>query len=229
MARLARPNDRPGDVAVALERVCVTAVALVGVTGAAVTLLTDQGVPGFAAASDSVSRRLEELQFTLGEGPSLDASGTGRPVLVPELWDGGQERWPMYCDAASALGVGAMFAFPIQVGGSRTGVLGLFRDRSGALTREEVGKAFTLADVALTLVLDAQRAEPGEVPRGFEEAPGFPAVVAQAQGMIMIQLGVSITEALVRLRAYAYAEGRPVSEVARDVVAKRIRFDERAP
>jgi hypothetical protein len=45
----------------------------------------------------------------------------------------------------------------------------------------------------------------------------------------MIQLGVSITEALVRLRAYAYAEGRPLSDVAREVVAQRIRFDQTAP
>jgi AmiR/NasT family two-component response regulator len=49
--------------------------------------------------------------------------------------------------------------------------------------------------------------------------------VYQAQGMVMVDLGVSLADALVRLRAYAFVEGRPVAEVARDVVAGRVRLD----
>ena len=45
----------------------------------------------------------------------------------------------------------------------------------------------------------------------------------------MVQLRVSLTEALVRLRAYAYAEGRLVGDVAGDVVARRVQFDPIAP
>jgi len=47
----------------------------------------------------------------------------------------------------------------------------------------------------------------------------FGAEVHQASGMLMVQLGVSIEIALARLRAYAFAQGRPVSEIAREVVA----------
>ena len=49
--------------------------------------------------------------------------------------------------------------------------------------------------------------------------------VYQAQGMVMVDLGVSLAEALVRLRAHAFVEGRPVGDVARDIVAGRLRLE----
>jgi GAF domain-containing protein len=226
MAKLASAAEDPGDVAATLARLCVAAVEVVGVSGAGVSLMAEHGRRGFGAASDASSQQLEELQFTLGEGPCVDALRTGRPVLVPDLLDGHRQRWPGYSSAAQDLGVRAVFAFPIQVGGARLGVLDVFRDQPGSLTREQTGLAVTFADVALMVVLDGQqRAPAGELPQGFVQSPGLRAEIAQAQGMIMMQLGISITDALVRLRAYAYAEGRPLSEVARDVVARRIRFD----
>jgi AmiR/NasT family two-component response regulator len=50
-------------------------------------------------------------------------------------------------------------------------------------------------------------------------------VVYQAMGMIAVQLSVGLEEAIAVLRARAYAAGRPVCEVAADVVARRFRFD----
>jgi hypothetical protein len=230
MASIGPAPEDPGNVATTLERVCMTVVDLLGVSGAGLSLMTDHASPGFAAASDAPSRVLEELQFTLGEGPCMEAFSTGRPVLVPDLSDGYRRRWPLYASAAQDLGIRAVFAFPIQAGGSRLGVLDVFRDQAGVLTSEQVGQAITLADIALVVILDGQQAAPpGAIPRGFDQAPGFRAEIAQAQGMIMVQLGVSLTEALVRLRAYAYAENRPISDVARDVVNRRLRFDGDSP
>lgn len=225
MAQITRPADEPGNVAVTLERICIAAAGLVDASGAGVSLLADHGGHGFAAASDPSSRQLEELQFTLGEGPWAEAFDTGRPVLVPDLADHDWRRWPLYASAAHDLGVRAVFAFPIRIGASRLGVLDVFRDRTGELTGEQIGQAVTFADVALAVVLDGQQAAPdGAIPAGFDDS--FRADVAQAQGMVMVQLGVSITEALVRLRAYAYAQSRPVGEVARDVVARSLTFTE---
>ena len=50
------------------------------------------------------------------------------------------------------------------------------------------------------------------------------AEVHQATGMILVQLGVPAQEAFVRLRGYAFAARRPLAEVARDVVARRLVF-----
>jgi hypothetical protein len=106
----------------------------------------------------------------------------------------------------------------------------VFREQSGQMTEEELAQALTFAEIAVITVLDGQNnAPPGAMPEGFAQAPGFRAEISQAQGMIMVQLGVTLAEALVRLRAYAYAEARPIADVARDVVARSLRFDETQP
>lgn len=221
----AQSTDEPPDVAELLRRVCGAAVLALPASGAGVSVMTGGGRLGFAAASDVSSEQLEDLQFTLGEGPCIDAYATRRPVLVPDLTDAVTRRWPMYIPAVHERGVRAVFAFPLQVGAGRLGVLDVFRERSGQLTEEELAQALTFAEIAVMMVLDGQeRAPSGGAPAGLDNAQGF-LEISQAQGMIMVQLGVTITEALVRLRAYAYAEGRTVADVARDVVARRIQFD----
>jgi len=42
--------------------------------------------------------------------------------------------------------------------------------------------------------------------------------------MVKIQAGVTIDEAFLLLRAYAFAAGRSVGEVAKDVVERRLRW-----
>jgi len=49
--------------------------------------------------------------------------------------------------------------------------------------------------------------------------------VHQAQGMVMVMLGVDCVEALVRLRAYAFAEERRLSEVVQDILTRRLRLE----
>ncbi len=50
-------------------------------------------------ATDDVSEALETLQFTLGEGPCVQAVSTGRPVLVSDLRR--PTRWPRFAEAAN--------------------------------------------------------------------------------------------------------------------------------
>jgi hypothetical protein len=98
------------------------------------------------------------------------------------------------------------------------------------MTPDDVAQSLTFAEIARVTVLDGQDNAPdGAVPDGFDEAPGYRAEVFQAQGMVMVQLGVSLAEALLRMRAYAYADGRPLADIARDIVARALRFDEDRP
>jgi len=190
--------------------------------------MADNGVHGMAAASDPATARIEELQFTFGEGPCVDAFATSRPVLVAELTDGAMDRWPIYAPAIYDAGIRAVFAFPMQIGAARLGVLDVFRAVPGPLSRQELGEALTYADRAVTALLDghedAMTARGGQ--DGLDEAIEHRAEVFQAQGMVMVQLGIPITEALVRIRAYAYAEVRSLHDVAADIVARRLRFDQ---
>jgi AmiR/NasT family two-component response regulator len=102
----------------------------------------------------------------------------------------------------------------------------VFRAEPGSLSPGEYREAMTFADVAVTTLLDGQaRATPGADADGLDDVMGQRAELYQAQGMVSVQLGVSLADALARLRAYAFAEGRPLGDVARDVVARRLAFD----
>jgi GAF domain-containing protein len=216
--------DRPGNVADRLRRICGAAATALSASGTGVSVMTGEGIWGFAVASDPASQQLEELQFTLGEGPCVDAMATSRPVLVPDL---ATSRWPMYARAVQEYGIRSVFAFPLRTGPASIGVLEVFRARAGRMTQEDVAQSLTFAEIARTTMLDGQDEAPdGGTPDGFDESPGYHAEVFQAQGMVMVQLDVSLAEALLRMRAYAYAQGRPLADVARDVVARMLRFDE---
>jgi hypothetical protein len=209
-------------------RLVAECLSALPVTGVAVALMTADGPSGVVlAATDEQARQGEELQFALGEGPCVEASRSGRPVLQPDVEAAGSARWPQYGAAVLDAGVRAVFAFPLRVGAIRVGVLDLYRDTPGLLTTREVADALAFADAATVVVLHLQEHDGRD---GTHSALGGPidsqAEIHQATGMISIQLGVSLAEALLRLRAHAYAAERTVSTVAADVVSRRMSFDD---
>ena len=225
----AEPADpqHPSGMVGALRRLCGAAVKAIPATGVGLSVMTDGGVRGLAAASDAASERIDELEFALGEGPCLEAFLSRRPVLEADLADGGMTRWPLYAAAAHDEGVRAAFAFPLQIGATRLGVLDLQRREAGPLSREELTRALNFADVATNMLLNAQDdAPPGAAADGLDEVLSYHYQLHQAQGMVMVQVGVSLAAALALLRAYAYSHDRHLDEVARDVVARTLRLDE---
>jgi hypothetical protein len=213
-----------------LHRLCAAAVRALSASGAGLSVMIQDGVRGLTTASDPATARIEDLQFVLGEGPCIDAFTARRPILVPELGDAVSTRWPGYAPAASDAGVRAVFAFPLQIGAAHLGVLDVFRARPGPLTADELGQALTFAEVAVTTLLGGQdRARPGAAADGLDEAIDSRAELFQAQGMVMVQLGVTLADALARMRAHAYAENRPLIDVAHDIVQRRLEFDRDHP
>jgi hypothetical protein len=209
-----------------VEHVCAAAISVVGVDAAAVAVTLRATPRETVCVSSPVASDLEELTFTLGEGPGMDALADG-PALASDLARPcSRDRWPAFAPAAVAAGVRAMFSLPLQVGGVHAGVLDLYRARAGDLDPEQLADGLVLADTACALLLDA--GQPG-VSRAAgwqpeQAAPHHPEV-HQATGMMTVQLGVTAAVALVRLRAYAYAYDRRLRDVAADVVGRRLRFD----
>jgi len=214
-----RARGRPGTIG-RLERLCSALTRVLPATGVGLSLLTDDSYGGgTVAASDAESRVLEELQFTVGEGPCIDAFTSRRPVLEPDLDTHGTRRWPGYAPAAQAHGVHAVFAFPLQVGAARAGVLDIYRAEAGSLTPDALTQAVTFADVAMGLLVDGQAraGDTGSSPH-LDDALANRLEVYQAQGMVMVDLGLGIEEAMARLRAHSYAVERSIGDVAKDIV-----------
>jgi GAF domain-containing protein len=206
-----------------LLRTCTSALP---VTGAGLALMTDAGPVGTVAATDGAAMQLEELQFTLGEGPCIDALRTGRPVLEPDLARTAPRLWPAFADGAEHAGLRSVFALPLRVGGIRLGVLDLYRDAPGVLSPRDLADALAFADAATALLLQLQSGGAGaELPIVLAPAVVDRAEVHQATGVVSVQAGVSLAVALVMVRARAYAEQRPIGGVAQDILNGRIRLD----
>ncbi|CAN5315989.1 ANTAR domain-containing protein [soil metagenome] len=223
MARLGDPlsvSPHPGPGRERVEQLCSAGLADIGVDGSGVSVLSTRGVPSVLNATDPVAALIEDLQFTLGEGPGVDASASGKPVLVADLDDPAREvdqRWPMFTPEAMQAGVRAIFAFPIRIGTVAIGTLDLYRRTPGPLDQTQIASGLaTVQNVGNCLLgLDAPQVDP---------SPAYPMTVHQAAGMVMVQLGSSVEVALVRLRASAYVQGISITELAAEVIAERRRF-----
>ncbi|WP_042374825.1 ANTAR domain-containing protein [Streptacidiphilus neutrinimicus] len=196
----------------AAAEVAARAAATLGVDGLTVSLATESERAELMWCTDEAAGQFEDLQFTLGEGPGPDAVRGGAMVLVRP------GRWPTLGTETAGLGARAVFCFPMGIGAIRVGVLAVVRRTAGPLTDGQVGDAQVLAH-ALT-----GRALGGRVP-GQDGAALLHAVVHQATGMVSVQLKMSLPQALLRLRAHAYSSGRPLTDVSRNVVARRLRLD----
>ncbi len=208
---------------------CAAVVATVGVSGAWLTAAAGGYAGHVIDVTDGLGEVLAELELTLGEGPSRDAIVSGGPVLASDLSTAETaQRWPGFAPEALQAGVAAVFAFPLRIGAIRAGVMGLYRDRPGPLSAFDLGEALVFADTATLLLMEAggQTAGDGGPGPGGQPADlaAHRAEIDQATGMLTEQLGVGIADAFVRLRAYAYAHDLRLGEVARDIVARRLRL-----
>jgi hypothetical protein len=206
-------------------RICAACPKIVGVNGAGVMLMSGDIPRGSLCTTDEVSHLIEDLQYTLGEGPCVDAYQQNAVVTEPDLADPVTRRWPAFTSLAVGAGVRAVFGFPMRVGSVRLGALNLYRDMPGPLTAEQHANALVVAEVAARWVLEAQADAPADtVAEELEIGADFHFAVHNAAGIVSVQQNISVTEALIRLRARAFSADRLLADVARDVIARTLRL-----
>lgn len=231
----------------AADRLCRACVDLLDIDGAAVSVLHDGSSRGTFGSSDDLSRRLDEVHFAVGEGPCIDAVRSGVPVFAPDLQDPCDERWPAFKDAVLPLGIDAVFALPVILARVNIGALDLYRHDRGRLNPAALAGGLLAAELAALPLLDLMvvgagwhTTEPGRGQpdpdldvrsgSGWDDLASLQRVeVYQATGMVMEALGVDAAEALVRLRAHAFAEGVSTNEIAWGVVERRVVLDRDVP
>jgi hypothetical protein len=206
---------------------CAISAEVSGTTGAGIMLQSDELVRGSLCTTDGVAAYLDDLQYTLGEGPSIDAHHLGRVVAEPELESPDTDRWPILTSSALQAGARAIFAFPIRIGAVRLGSLTLYRDQAGPIAGDRYTDTVVMTDVAArTIVAMQANAPPGSIAIELEEGANFHFVVHQAAGMLSEQLHVGVAEALVRLRSRAFRSDTPIDDVAEAVVDGRLKLSD---
>lgn len=204
---------------------CAASVEVLGVAGAGLVLLSGRRSLDFVGVSDHVSEAVEQMEYTLGEGPCVSAYRTQMPVFDADLADEGTARWPEFRRGALAAGVQAAFGFPLLIERICIGALNLYHDHPGALSDGQVADAVVVAAYASRAVLAWQAdAPPGTVAWQLEHLSTNRVEIHQAMGRISVQAEVSLEDALALLRAYAFSHDRPIAEVAADVAAGRLRL-----
>ncbi len=189
-------------------------------------MLMSGDVPrGSLCSTDAISHLIEELQYTLGEGPCLDAYQRDQVISEPDLAEPETRRWPAFTPPALEAGVRAVYGFPMRVGAVRLGALNLYRKRASSLTDEQHADAMVIADMVAHWILEAQAGAAADVMAvELETGSDFHFAVHNAAGIVSVQLGISVADALIRLRAHAFATDRLVAAVAQDVIARRLRL-----
>jgi hypothetical protein len=229
---VAMAGRRPGRSAA--DALCTTSVRLCGVDGAAVSVISAGATSGTFGSSSDTSRRLDEHQFTFGEGPCLDAITSRAPVLVPDLGSPDEQRWPFFRGAILDDGIRGVFALPIMITSVCVGALDLFRARPGPLDGDALAAATLAAELASVPLVDllaasrrADRDETSFADIVDAESAGetHRVEVYQATGILISALDVDADEALLRLRAHAIATGQTASQVARAIVERRLVLD----
>lgn len=208
------------------EEICRLCIEMLGVSGAGISMVTPAGTRSVVFSSDETSARIEDLQFTIGEGPCVDAVKFGRPVLVGDLHNPDDvlvERWPEFMEGARLAAVRAVFSFPLRIGAISIGALDLYSKSPLEVSDNWLSSALMAADaVALALLLDTHLE--GRASDDFDVQSTFQVQVHQATGMVQVQLGMSAEDALLSLRARAFSSGRSLTDISSDVVARRLRF-----
>lgn len=253
-----------------LDAVCIAFAADLPVDGVSMSVLSGSTIRETVGSSGFLADTIEDEQYALGIGPCYDAFAQGGPVLVADVRDPTENRWPAFSTFLAQTAVRAIFAFPLRLGGIVVGAVDTYRSRPGLLDAAElrdVLRAVDLLVVALASARGPESARPvqpigslvrrgaggvdgggagdghegdledttavgiGEVGgpashSGWEDfldaLPTDRARVHQATGMVIGQLGGSPEQALARIRARAFAEGRSIVDVAGDIVARRI-------
>ncbi|GAB3607574.1 GAF domain-containing protein [Conyzicola nivalis] len=206
------------------QRLAAPFIDLLPVTGVAISVLDQQVKSSVIHASDATSARLEEIHFDLGDGPMFDCVASATPVLIPDVTDAGQ--WSMFTSHASELDAAAVFVFPLTLGAASVGAVLCYRTEAGDLDADAVdmgsalGRAIAGPALRQAILLADDEQPDGESPIETRRE------VHQATGMALMQLDTTATDALARMRAYAFSRGVSLRDVARDVVSRRLDFSQ---
>ncbi|MEU9984206.1 GAF and ANTAR domain-containing protein [Streptomyces sp. NPDC050856] len=207
------------------RRLCAAVCESLGADGATLSLLTDTPSRQLLGASNAMALRLEEIQFTVLEGPCISAASSGEPVVAEDL-PGTPTPWPLFGASMREQlpEVHAVYAFPVYFGDYVLGSLDVLALRPGTLGEATMRQGPHVADaVAAALVpARAQLITGGEAPDWEPEdivrAHWFD--TRRAVGTVAARRGLGPEEALALMRAQAFRTGQTLAAITAEVLSR---------
>ncbi len=211
-------ESRPSEPFAVTKQLTSELVREVGVDGVGVAAFATNATRDLVFASDELAEQLDELQFTLGEGPCLDAYRFDRPELHDDMVGGETlTRWPLFASEALSVGAASIYAYPLGGAGAPFGVLEMYGRSPIALSpRDDVtcrSYALTIAYAVVSELAPAYALTSGSAVGVFRRGN-----VHIACGILAAHQGISVDEAMVRLRARAFSRHRRITDIAQEII-----------
>jgi len=227
-AAVAGPELLPTRLAKACTRV-------LPIDGAGISMFTAPTMRIPIGASDDTATIAERLQFTVAQGPCIDAHHTGQRVVATEPVIA--KRWPIYHDQLiTQTPVRGIVAVPLGGGLNGIGALDLYCHRSTDIAAINPTDVDAIAGHITTTLVDAQlfpdlRNGPFWAGPRWLNNPSITGrgYVLMAMGVISVALAMQLTDALAMMRAHAFAADRTLDATARDIVTGSLSPDRLAP
>lgn len=205
------------------QKICIVGAEVLGAESVSLALVVEHAYSPISS-SDPLATLLDEEQFALGNGPSFDAQHSAAPVIANEI--GSHQlthRWPAFTRVAQKHGMHGVFAFPLRIGTAYLGVMTAYRTKTGDPTAQQYADGLILASLATAeLVRHQAGVTSPELSDVFEPGLYDQSALQVAAGMVAEALNCPIVAALVRIRARAFADDKPVTEIARQIVAREL-------
>ncbi|MCW2545162.1 MAG: hypothetical protein JWM40_2714 [Frankiales bacterium] len=214
------------DVVDLLSQLTAECVQLLDVPAAGLLLTDGLGVLHLMAASSERMRLLELFQLQRDQGPCLDCFRSGAPVSIADL-EQEEQRWPQFVPAAREAGFASVHALPMRWREDVLGALGLFGTEVGALAPRDLALGQALADVASVALVQEQAAvDRIAVNEQLQQALTSRIVLEQAKGLLAQQGGLDMVSAFTVLRRYARDHNRRLTDLAQEVVDRKLNATE---
>jgi GAF domain-containing protein len=183
-----------------------------------ITVRGRHGRPFTVAASDELTRDLDELQYATGKGPCLEALESGVPVFVTNMAT--ESRWAPYPEHAMAIGARSSMSYPMISGETAIGALNLYHFEAMTPGAPVQARAAHIAEHATGAVAIALRiAEHSEAIDNLRTALTSRSIIDQAIGILMAQQRCDARSAFALLRHASQGRNIKLREVAAGMVA----------
>ncbi|WP_197519836.1 GAF and ANTAR domain-containing protein [Pseudonocardia sp. HH130630-07] len=197
----------------ALDELVRRSALILDVTAGA-ALVSDGAVHGLVSAGPDGPRSVLSAGF--GQGPGGECARTGRPIVCTDL-AAVRPRWLSFTARAAQFGITGAWALPVPGGSGPLGALLLL---GRGTEPPNLGVAGILAEAAAVRVSDRRERDRVEAETGQLRAALHSRIpIEQAKGVLSVWTGRDVDTAFDLLRSHARRNGRPLAEVAADVVS----------
>ena len=212
LAHAARTINEARTLEETLQTIAETALlSIPSVEHVGVSVLDDNGIAVTKAATSELVIELDNLQYSLGEGPCVDSMRDSSVVAAPHIRH--DQRWPRYVPGAVQHGLKAQLAVKLSLGDRVTvGGLNMYSTGSEDIDPQAPGMADLFATHAALALAKAQEID------DLQQALKTREVIGQAVGLLMQRYGLDPDGAFGFLVRSSSHSNTKVREVARQIV-----------